>query len=128
MVALYAVVTLVAWSLSYIGVRHARRGDVPDWHALLWPVRRLAHVLPQRRTPFASAAHAQEWSEWRHTAGTLPIMTGVVLPWVLLPLLFAKIDNVAGTGEALLSLLGALAVPVLLAGAAGWLGDRKGVV
>jgi hypothetical protein len=131
--AMYAGLTLVAWAASYLGVKHARRGDVPDWGAFLKPLRQLARWLPPRRTPFVFAARAQAWFEWRLTGHTLATMTGLVLPFSLIPLLFAR-NDVIPTEQTLLS---ALTIPVYLAGLAGgwpgtgrnrWVKDRSGIM
>jgi hypothetical protein len=118
--ALYAGLAAIAWTMSYAGVRHARRGDVPNWDGILWPLRQIARWRPQRRQSFASDARAQVWFEWRLTGKTLPIMTGLMLPLSLLLLFLDKIE----VGMTAQSLLCTLAVPVLLAGTAGWLGSR----
>ena len=131
--AVYAVLTLVAWPLSYVGVKHARHGNVPDWGGLLKRLRQFARWLPSRQTPFASAARAQAWFEWRLTGHTLATMTTLVLPFSLMPLLFER-NDVIPTGQTLLS---ALAMPVLLAGMAGgwpgtgrnrWVQDKSGIM
>jgi len=98
--------------LVTVGVKHARRGDVPNWEG---PLRKLAGWLPRRRRPFPSAARAQVWFEWRCTGNSLPIMTGLVLPFALLFLALGK-NDVLPTAQTLLS---ALAVPVVLAGLVG---------
>src|SRR5205085_88093 len=74
---LYIGIMLAAWTVSYLGVRRARRGDVPSWDAILWPWQQLVRWRPQR-TPFASADGSQVWLEWRLTGKTLPIMTALV--------------------------------------------------
>jgi hypothetical protein len=131
--AMYAGLTLVAWPLSYAGVKHARHGDVPDWGGLLKRLRLLARWLPPRQTLFVSAARAQAWFEWRLTGHTLATMTSLVLPFSLMPLLLARNDFIP-TGQTLLS---ALALPVLLAGLAGgwpgtgrnrWVQDKSGMM
>jgi hypothetical protein len=98
-----------------VGVRHARRGDAPNWEGLFEPFRRLARWLPYHRRPFASAASAQTWFEWRRSGNSLPFMTGLVLPGVLLFLAFG-VNDLIPTAQTLLS---ALAVPVFVAGMAG---------
>jgi hypothetical protein len=131
--AMYAGLTLIAWPLSYVGVKHARRGDVPDWGAYLQPLRQLARWLPTRKSPFISAARAQAWFEWRLTGHSLATMTGLVLPAAVFPLIFGK-NDVIHTAQTLLS---ALAVPVYLAGLAGrwpgigrnrWVKDQFGMM
>jgi hypothetical protein len=115
LVGLFAVPVIVAWTICYVGVRHARRGDAPNWEGLFEPFRRLARWLPYHRRPFASAASAQTWFEWRRSGNSLPFMTGLVLPVVLLFLAF-DVNDLIPTAQTLLS---ALAVPVFVAGMAG---------
>src|SRR5205823_3844711 len=105
----------VAWAAGSVGVRHGRHGDVPDWEGIYRPLHRLVGRLPRRRQPFASAARAQVWFEWRRTGNSLPIMTALLLPVTLLFLVFGH-NDVIPTAQ---PLLGALAVPVFLAGLAG---------
>src|SRR5262249_9666374 len=71
----------LAGIVGYVGVRHARRGDIPDWGRLVPPLRRIQRGLPRRRAAFAAAAQAQVWFEWRRSGLTLPLLTGVVLPF-----------------------------------------------
>jgi hypothetical protein len=121
----------LAWMVGYIGVRHARRGDLPNWEGLFRLFNHLGQWQPRRRRPFASAARAQVWFEWRRTGLSLPVLTGVTLPFVLLPLLFGKNDVIPAPR----TVLGALIVPVLFAGLAGttvsgnhpWVKDYYGV-
>ncbi|HEV3119492.1 MAG TPA: hypothetical protein VGY58_20715 [Gemmataceae bacterium] len=115
LVGLFAVPVIVAWTICYVAVRHARRGDAPNWEGLFEPFRRLARWLPYHRRPFASAASAQTWFEWRRSGNSLPFMTGLVLPAVLLFLAFG-VNDLIPTAQTLLS---ALAVPVFVAGMAG---------
>ena len=120
LVTAFAGLTLAAWVLGYLGVRHGRRGDVPNWELTLWPFRKLVQSWPQRRILFLSAAQAQVWNEWRRGGNSLPFMTGLVLPFGLWPLGFGKNDAIS-TEQTLLS---ALAFPVLLA---GMFGMRSGI-
>jgi hypothetical protein len=131
LVGVFAVAVLVAWTIGYVGVRHARRGDAPNWEGLFEPFRRLAGWLPYHRRPFASVASAQTWFEWRRSGNSLPFMTGLILPFVLLFLAFG-VNDLIPTAQTLLS---ALAVPVFVAGIAGttvsgknpWVKDYYGV-
>jgi hypothetical protein len=115
LVGVYAALTGVAWMVSYLGVRKGRCGDVPNWETVLAPLRQVAHWWPRNRTPFASAARAQLWFEWRLNGWTLAFMTGLCLPVILLPLYFGQ-NDVLPTQQTLLSALG---VPMLLAGIFG---------
>src|SRR5262249_17349359 len=75
------------------------------------PLRLLARRRPRRQRSFATATRAQVWFEWRRTGLSLPIMTGLVLPFVLWPLAFGK-NDVITTVNTVLSPLG---IPLLLA-------------
>jgi hypothetical protein len=126
-----ATVAAAGWWVAYNGVRRARRGDVPNWDVLIRPFRRQAQRRSWQASPFASVARAQVWCEWRRTGRTLPFMTVLVLPFVLLPLLWGP-NDVIPTAR---TLLGALGIPVVLAGIAGtvvsgknpWVKDYYGV-
>ena len=101
---LFAGAGAVAWRVAYVGVRNARRGDVPDWHGSSG-LRQLADWLPRRRRPFASAARAQVWFEWRRNGNSLPVMTAAVLPFMLLPLVLVSTMR-SRSGMTLLCALG----------------------
>lgn len=119
------------WLVGYAGISKGRRGEEPNWDWTVRWLRFLAFWRSGRREPFASAAGAQVWFEWRRTGLALPTMTVVVMPFVLLPLLFGQNDAIPTWR----TLLGALGVPVLLAGLAGttvsgksaWVKDYYGV-
>jgi hypothetical protein len=131
LVALFASISSLAWTSGYVGVKRARRGDTPNWSGLFRPLRQLLQRLARRRQPFVSAARAQLWFEWRRTGLSLPVLTAVVLPFVLLPLIFGKNDAI----PIWRTVLGALTTPLLLAGLAGttvsgnhpWVKDYYGV-
>ena len=66
------------YGIAVAGVGRARRGDVPEWY---WWSRRIKDIgrwLPRRRRPFASAAWAQVWFEWRRHGSSLPFFTACV--------------------------------------------------
>ncbi|MBM4069797.1 MAG: hypothetical protein FJ271_12720 [Planctomycetes bacterium] len=122
LVGLHASLALVAWAIAYVGVAHARCGHVPDWRAILAPLRKLARWLPQSRKSFTSAGRAHLWFEWRLAGKSLAFSTGLVLVVVLMPLLLPENDHIP-TAHTLLS---ALALPVFLAGLSGcWPGTGK---
>jgi hypothetical protein len=83
----------VAYAVALVGVARARRGDVPEWP---WWLSRWAEAVsrwrPRRRRPFATAARAQVWFEWRRHGLALPFLVGLVLPMLLLGAAFARID------------------------------------
>jgi hypothetical protein len=130
LVAVFTGLAVPGWALGYLGVRQGRRGDAPDWEGLYEPWRRLLRRLPQRRRPFSSTAWAQTWFEWRRTGKSLPIMTGVLLLPVVLPIL--AFGDVIPLAQPLLS---ALVIPVIMAGMAAttvsgknpWVKDYYGV-
>jgi hypothetical protein len=130
LVGVFAGLTVPGWALGYLGVRQGRRGDAPDWEGLFEPWRRLMRRLPQPRRPFADAAWAQTWFEWRRTGKSLPIMTGVLLlPVVLMFLAFSEVIPPAQP------VLSALVIPVIMASMAAttvsgknpWVKDYYGV-
>ena len=115
LVGLFAGLAVPGWTLGYFGVRQGRRGDAPNWEGVVEPWRRLVRRLPHRRRPFASAAWAQAWFEWKRTGYSLPIMTGVLVPVGLLWLAFGPNDAIPPAQP----VLSALAVPMLIASLAG---------
>jgi hypothetical protein len=115
LVGLFGGLAVPGWTVGYLGVRQGRRGDAPNWEGLFDPVRRLVRRLPHRRRPFRSVAWAQTWFEWRRTGTSLPIMTGLLLPFVLLYLAF-DVNDLIPPAQTVLS---ALAIPVFVAGLAG---------
>jgi len=132
LVGLFTGLGAVAWVGAYEGVRRARRGDVPNWTTLLRPLSWPTQLLPRRSSPFGSAIGAQVWFEWRRTGNSLPIMTALVLPVVLLPLaLLGKNDAIPTS----VTLVTTLLLPVFFAGLAGttvsgnhpWVKDYYGV-
>jgi hypothetical protein len=75
----------VAYTVALVGVARARRGDVPEW-PWWWTrwVETVSRWRPRRRRPFASAARAQVWFEWRRHGLALPFLVGLVLPMLLI--------------------------------------------
>ena len=113
--AVVAAMLPPAYAVAVAGVRRARRGDSQPCPS---PFRGWAGVAKapfQRRRPFATAAGAQLWWEWRRHGPELPVMTALTLPWVLVPALLPGQDEFLRRG--LLALT--LALPVLDAVAAG---------
>ena len=111
MVAILAPQIPLAFLVARSAVARARRGEVPE---LLWvPVARLVRTAdrePRRRAPFASAARAQRWFEWRRQGLTLPVLVAIVLPFELAILWLAQ-DARALVGEILI--LVAITPPLL---------------
>ena len=138
LVGVYAGLAVLGWTLGYLGVRQGRRGEAPNWEGLFEPWRRLVRRLPHRRRPFATAAWAQSWFEWRRTGNSLPIMTGLSLSVVLcLPVVFGlflgvSVNDLISPAQ---TVLFALAIPVFAAGMAGmsvsdknrWVKDHYGL-
>jgi hypothetical protein len=129
LVGLFAGLTVAGWSVGLVGVRRGRRGDVPNWDGLIAPLGRLTRR--RQRQPFPSAARAQAWFEWRRHGQSLPVSTAMLLPFALLPLAFETYGAVPTANV----VLGALAVPVFMAGLSGmtvsksnpWVKDYYGV-
>jgi hypothetical protein len=68
----------VAFLVARVGVGMARRGDSPDWLRIWQPPGRSAGARPERR-PFASAAQAQAWYEWRLRGRGFVVTVAVVV-------------------------------------------------
>src|ERR1043165_3252289 len=89
-VAWFAGLAAIGWGLAYVGVRHARCGDTPNWQWLTSaPGRMFGTALVP--TPSASADHAQNWFEWRVAGLAFPIMAGLLAPVAFVPL-FIDLD------------------------------------
>ena len=88
----------LAYFAAKFAVSRARRGDVPDW--TLFARSTVAAV----RRPFASAARAQEWFEWRQHGRSLPILVAIILP-LALSMLFLFSDTPVVVGETLVAVL-----------------------
>ncbi len=87
---MFAGLSAIGWTVGFAGVKYARRGAIPDWSLIARPWLPLTSGRIRRRQPFADAIGAHVWSEWRRHGRGLPILTAVVLPFLLLPLLFGK--------------------------------------
>lgn len=96
---------------------HIDRVRSGGWQGALQIDRLVASItaaLPRRRVrqPFASAAAAHFWFEWRCSGIVLPMLTAGVLAGVVTPLSWlSRLDE----GDTVRLLLGTLAVPLLLA-------------
>ncbi len=122
LVSAFAGLTLVAWAIAYVGVRHSRCGDLPNWVPALRAHRQLFIWWPQRRVPFTSAAQAHVWRGWRRGGQALPFVTGLILAMTLWPLWLGKND----VHSAEQTLLSAVASTVFLAGMFGISGGVDG--
>src|SRR5205823_9530047 len=76
--ALPSVVLIVSLPLAYrvalAGVTRARRGDQPEASRFLSWVRAQSRRRRPEKRPFASAAAAQLWFEWRMHGRGLPLL------------------------------------------------------
>jgi hypothetical protein len=121
----------LAYGIAVSGVSRARCGDVPEWYWWSQRIQEIGRWLPRRRQPFASAAHAQVWFEWRRHGTALPFLVGCMLPMLLLPLVFGRNDALPAVR---VLLIGAF-LPPFVAGFAGtmvgktnpWVKDYYGV-
>ena len=106
--ALALVAFLVAWRhvarLRYGGERAARRGESRFGG--------IASSAPASRRPFASAAAAHVWFEWRSSGMALPVIVGAVLLVFVLPMSWIARGSAEDTVRLLLV---ALAMPIVLA-------------
>jgi hypothetical protein len=101
----------LAYLTACRAVERARRGDVPDWRANVAERVGAAQLRAHRPDPFASAARAQAWFEWRRQGWTLPALVLMVLPFEL-ALLWLATDAPAFV---ILILVMALLTPPLVA-------------
>jgi len=81
MLALLAPLVPLAFLAARAAIGRARRGGAAEVSAAT--VRRWAMPGTARKQPFASAARAQLWLEWRRTGRTLPALVALVLPFEL---------------------------------------------
>jgi hypothetical protein len=103
-----------AYVVAVAGVARARRGDTPTWS---WPAFRRREPAAPRR-PFASAADAMYWLEWRRNGYVLPVMVGLLLVAQLAVLALAPAPGQAAFQAGVF--LASLAVfPPIMAAAAG---------
>jgi len=122
MLALLAPHVPLAYLTARFAVGRARRGDVPDWRAILDRLGRVADVLPHRRERFPSPRSAQVWFEWRRHGRSLPALVGILLPFEL-ALLFVARDTPAivfGT-----MLLASITPPLMAVFVAATLGESN---
>lgn len=89
-----------AYAAALAGVSRARRGEQADGSRLVAWLRTVRACNRPVRRPFATAARAQFWYEWRLHGAGLPLLVGCVLPFLLALLWFQK-DPLAVTTCAL---------------------------
>lgn len=82
----------LAYAVAVWGVSIARRGDDPDYQRLIEPFRRVLHWLRRREAPFASAAEAQGWLDWRLHGRTLPLEIACTAPILIAIFVFARLN------------------------------------
>jgi hypothetical protein len=111
--ALAGFVALLAVAAFLVAWRHVADlrsgGGGRDRADSLWGA--MADAIPARRTPFASAAAAQFWYEWRSSGIVLPALVGGVV-LVILPMSWAARHDAAATFRLLMA---TLATPIVLA-------------
>jgi hypothetical protein len=111
MLAILAPQLPLAYLTACYAVARARRGDVPDWRPSIARSTSAVGSARPSRAPFASAARAQFWYEWRRQGRTLPTLVTIVLIFEL-PLFWLARD---APGLLLELLVLALITPPLLA-------------
>ncbi len=116
MVAIVAPQIPLAFLAARFAVGRARRGEVPDWRGVF----ARAKSWPQAPRPFASAARAQAWFEWRRHGRSLPALVVLLLPFELALLWLAK-DAAAFVFEILFLVL---ITPPFMAAFTGWTGSK----
>jgi hypothetical protein len=104
-----------AYLTAVAGVARARRGDGTEWPSPARLLGRLVPALPRRRRPFASAAWALLWWEWRRNAVVVLVLLAFSYTAFLVPPLLVGNNEVLPLRHTLPSLLLA---PFLV----GWLG------
>ena len=105
----------LAYLCACAALERARHDVEPDWRGRTG-ARARAGASTSAQRPFASAAHAQRWLEWRRHGRALPALVALVLPFVL-ALLFIPGMDTPGTVLEVLAL--ALLVPPFMALLAG---------
>jgi hypothetical protein len=115
--AVFAGLVPLAYGAAVLGVARARRGDGLGWAWLPELRRRAEQLLPYRRRPFATAAGAQLWCEWRRHGTGLPLVVACLLPLFVLGMARGQANAIF----TLVLLIMTLMTPVLIAGLAGTL-------
>ena len=96
---------------GWFSVERQRRGGGRGRGWLQAQFMRLRDALPRRRSEFASPAAAQFWYDWRRAGLLLPVCATAALVLVFLPVSWFTRRNAS---ETLLTLIWALALPVIL--------------
>jgi hypothetical protein len=105
--ALAVVSFLTSWGVV---ARQRSGGESTAWIPAL--IRELSDRLPRRTRPFASAAHAQFWFEWRRFGLVLPIFIAGLLCVLFFPISWDHRNEAGSTFRILVSVL---AMPMVLA-------------
>jgi hypothetical protein len=110
--AMVGIVAASAFALAWRHVAGLRAGETRSPQQLESLARAMADLSPARQKPFATAAAAQFWFEWRRSGQVLPALVAGVIIVLLAPMSWLW----SGDGDDTLNLLiGALATPVILA-------------
>jgi hypothetical protein len=110
-----------AYLTAVAGVARARRGDGTEWPSPARLLGRLVPALPRRRRPFASAAGALLWWEWRRNAVVALVLLAFFYTAFLVPPLLFGHTEVLPLGQTLAPLL----LAPFLVGALGGAGLGK---
>jgi hypothetical protein len=110
--AIVATVAALAFVLAWTHVANLRAGKARGLPRLQSPIGWMASVAPARRKPFATAAAAHFWFEWRCSGLVLPALVAGVILILLAPMSWLWRGDADDT---LNLLIGALVTPVLLA-------------
>jgi hypothetical protein len=105
-----------AYLAAVAGVARARRGDGMEWPSPARLLSRMVPALPRRRRPFASAAGALLWWEWRRNATVVLVVLAFSYTALLVPPLLLPHSEVLTLGQTLVPLL---FVPLLVGALAG---------
>jgi hypothetical protein len=125
LLGLYGVILLAAFGLALVGVAHARRGNLPNWGALLPAAQRAARRAPGRlRRPFASAERARLWFEWRRHGVGLPLAVGCLLALQLAFMLWLEPQRQNAAQMGINALIFPLLVAPFFGMNLGWAGHR----
>jgi hypothetical protein len=104
---------VAAFVLSWKAVTRQRSGSSHSGTGVGALIERIGDALPKRMRPFQSIHRAQVWYEWRKVGYLLPLLTGALLLFIIVPLsLFVGSDRSFGFLVFTLLMPALLAVPV----------------
>jgi len=110
--ALVAGLAIVAFLLAWRHIVRLRAGGARRADRAAFLFRLIARAAPTRRRPFANAAAAHFWFEWRSGGMVLPALIGGLVLVVIMPMSWLVRSD---AGDTFRLLLAVLAAPVLLA-------------